>query len=324
MPKSLRFLKPFLQLALTLGLLAVAVIAGHRLWLRYMDGPWTRDGRVRADVVTVAADVPGLVTEVAVADNQFVHQGDLLFRIDPARFKEDLAQARAELATRKAELAVKHAQARRRASLDDQVISRENREDAQLEEDAARARVEAAQARVDLAALNLARTEIKAPAEGWVSNLLVHRGEYVQAGQARLAVVDRRSFWVYGYFEENRLQHVHVGDPARLTLLGGDQTITGHVESIARGITDRDNATGGTLLADVNPSFSWVRLAQRIPVRIQIDAVPDGIELVAGMSCSVRIDPRPSVASAPPAAPAPVAPTPDSPTSSAISGAHRS
>ncbi|GAB2180694.1 HlyD family secretion protein [Denitratisoma sp. agr-D3] len=276
----------------TLALLILALAAGQTLWSRYMDGPWTRDGRVRADVVSVASDVAGLVTEVAVADNQFVKKGELLFRIDSQRFKQALAQADALVAQRKADLEMRHRQASRRAVLDDQAISRENREDASLDEAAARARLDEALAQREVARINLERTEIRASVDGWVANLLVHRGEFIQAGQARLALVDKDSFWVYGYFEENRLASIHVGDAAEMTLLGTSFVLKGHVESLARGITDRDNATSSSLLADVNPNFNWVRLAQRIPVRIHIDEVPAGAQLAAGMSCNIVVHPH--------------------------------
>jgi len=276
----------------TLALVILALAAGHALWSRYMDGPWTRDGRVRADVVTVASDVAGLVTEVAVADNQFVKKGELLFRIDSQRFKQALAQADAQVAQRKADLEMRHRQASRRAALDDQAISRENREDSSLDEAAARARLDEALAQRELARINLERTEIRASVDGWVANLLVHPGEFIQAGQARLALVDKDSFWVYGYFEENRLASIHVGDTAEMTLLGTQSVLKGHVESLARGITDRDNATSSSLLADVNPNFNWVRLAQRIPVRIHIDEVPQDVQLAAGMSCNIVVHPH--------------------------------
>ncbi|TCJ18392.1 efflux RND transporter periplasmic adaptor subunit [Parasulfuritortus cantonensis] len=285
---------PALRVLSTLALLALALFAGRALWHRYMDGPWTRDGRIRADVVAVAPDVAGLVTRVAVADNQFVQRGELLFRIDDTRFKEALAQAEALVAQRRADLDMRHRQASRRAQLDDQVVSREDREDAALSETAAQARLAEAVALRDTARTNLARTEVRAPVDGWVANLAVYAGEYAQAGQARLAVVDRNSFWVYGYFEENRLPGIHVGDPARMTLLGTDIVLQGHVASLARGITDRDNTTAGNLLANVNPNFTWVRLAQRIPVRIQIDRVPAGVQLASGMSCSIAVRPKPA------------------------------
>lgn len=283
--------KQILRIALTVIIVVVAVMLGHILWVRYMDSPWTRDGRVRADVVNIASDVSGLVTEVVVRDNQFVKKGDLLFRIDAERYHHAVEEAEAKLEQRKITLALKRGQSTRRAMLDDQVISREDREDSDLISLAAKADLDQAHAELGHARLNLKRTEVRAPVDGWVSNLLVRPGDYAQAGQPKLALIDQKSYWVYGYFEEHKLPLIHVNDPAEIRMLGTDVVLRGHVESMARGITDRDNPTDVRLLANVNPSFNWVRLAQRVPVRIHIDEIPDGVVLVAGMTCSVIIHP---------------------------------
>jgi RND family efflux transporter MFP subunit len=264
---------------------------GRMLWVRYMDTPWTRDGRVRADVVNIAPDVAGLVTEVAVRDNQFVHRGDLLFRVDDVHYLHVLAQAQAVVDERRLMLQMKRGQAARRIALDDQVISRENREDTDLLAASAKAEYAAAQAQLDQAKLNVERTVVRSPVDGWVSNLLIRPGDFTQIGVAKLALIDQHSFWVYGYFEEHKLPLIHVGDPAEIRLLGNKHLLKGHVESIARGITDRDNPTDVTLLANVNPSFNWVRLAQRVPVRIRLDVIPKDMVLVAGMTCSVIVKP---------------------------------
>ena len=289
--------KKTLRISITLTLVIAAIALGHLLWVRYMDSPWTRDGRVRADVVNIAPDVAGLVTEVAVRDNQFVHKGDLLFRIDADHYRHALAQAQALVEQRRAMLDMKRGQATRRAALDDQVISRENREDTDLFAVSAKAEYDAALAQRDQAQLNIARTVVRAPVDGWVSNLLVRPGDFAQVGAAKLAVIDQHSFWVYGYFEEHKLALIKVGDPAEIRLLGSDRVLQGHVESIARGITDRDNPTDVRLLANVNPSFNWVRLAQRVPVRIALDGVPGDFTLVAGMTCSVIVHPAGNPAS---------------------------
>ncbi len=283
--------KKLLRLSITLALVVTAVILGHLLWVRYMDSPWTRDGRVRADVVNIAPDVAGLVTEVAVHDNQFVHRGDLLFRIDAEHYRHALIQAQALVEQRKLMLEMKRGQATRRAALDDQVISRENREDTDLIASSANAEYDAALAQRDQARLNVERTVVRSPVDGWVSNLLVRPGDFAQVGTPKLAVIDQHSFWVYGYFEEHKLALIRVGDPAEIRLLGTDRVLHGRVESIARGITDRDNPTDVRLLANVNPSFNWVRLAQRVPVRIALDGVPKDLTLVAGMTCSVIVHP---------------------------------
>ncbi len=295
------FAKILLRYAITIVLVAVAVYLAHLLWVRYMDSPWTRDGRVRADIVNIAPDVAGLVTHVAVHDNQYVHRGDLLFRIDDDHYRHALAQAQALVDQRRSLLEMKRGQAQRRAALDDQVISRENREDSDLLAVSAKAEYDAALAQRDQARLNVERTVVRAPVDGWVSNLLVRPGDFAQVGAAKLAVIDQHSFWVYGYFEEHKLALIKVGDVAEVRLLGTDRVLTGHVESIARGITDRDNPTDVRLLANVNPSFNWVRLAQRVPVRIALDKLPQDLTLVAGMTCSVIVHPTgaPAVAMPP-------------------------
>jgi RND family efflux transporter MFP subunit len=283
--------KRLLSIVTTLALVALAITLGRMLWGRYMDTPWTRDGRVRADVVNIAPDVAGLVTEVAVRDNQFVHRGDLLFRVDDVHYLHVLAQAQAVVDELRLMLQMKRGQATRRIALDDQVISRENREDTDLLAASAKAEYAAAQAQLDQAKLNVERTVVRSPVDGWVSNLLIRPGDFTQIGVAKLALIDQHSFWIYGYFEEHKLPLIHVGDPAEIRLLGNNHLLKGHVESIARGITDRDNPTDVTLLANVNPSFNWVRLAQRVPVRIRLDAIPKDMVLVAGMTCSVIVKP---------------------------------
>ncbi|WP_213296479.1 efflux RND transporter periplasmic adaptor subunit [Paraburkholderia sacchari] len=269
---------------------AVAILVGRTLWVHYMDEPWTRDGRVRAEVVNIAPDVSGAVVELPVRDNQFVHKGDLLMQIDPSHYQIAVEQAQAAVAARKAELTMKQDDARRRADMDSQVVSQESRENASHTANSAQAQYQQALAALDAAKLNLERTRVVSPVDGYITNLQVFRGDYANAGQARLAVVDSHSFWVYGYFEETKLPHVKVGNKADIKLMSGG-TLEGHVESISRGIYDRDNPQSRELLADVNPTFNWVRLAQRVPVRIHIDKVPDGMTLSAGTTCTVVVKP---------------------------------
>ncbi len=287
-------LSKLLRYAITFMVVAVAVFLGLMLWQNYMESSWTRDGRVRADIVMVAPDVSGLVSEVAVVDNQFVKRGDLLFSVDEVRFEHALHEAKAIVSTKKAEYEMKKSQYDRRAALDSDSVSKESCDDARLEADIAKARYEEAVTRAETAALDLQRAGVRAPSDGWVSNLLLRSGDYVKSGDSRMAIVSSDSFWVYGYFEEHKLALIHVGDLAEMKMLGSKYTLKGHVESIARGISDRDNATGERLLANVNPTFTWVRLAQRIPVRIHIDTVPEGFTVTAGMTCSVKIKPSPS------------------------------
>ncbi|WP_434035015.1 efflux RND transporter periplasmic adaptor subunit [Cupriavidus sp. a3] len=274
-------------------LLIAAIVLGYSLWQHYMYSPWTRDGRVRADVVSIAADVSGPVEQVPVRDNQEVRKGDLLFALDPERFRQAVAQAEAQVRARKAELDMRHQQASRRMNLDSSVVSAESREDIGAQEKQARANYDASLAALDTARLNLSRSEVHAPVDGYVTNLNLHAGDYVSAGAARMALIDKHSYWVYGYFEETKLPNVRVGARAEVRLLSGGKPLPGRVESIARGIADRDNPTSANLLADVNPVFTWIRLAQRIPVRIRLDALPDDLPLAMGTTCTVTILPEP-------------------------------
>lgn len=280
----------FFRFAITFSVLLLALFLGLMLWDNYMNAPWTRDGRVRADVVMIAPDVGGLVSDVAVADNQHVKRGDVLFQIDAVRFEHALHEARAHANTLRAEYEMKLHRAQRREKADDEVVSGEERDDARLDAEIARERYEEALTRVETAKLDLERSTVRASTGGWVSNLLLRKGDYVTQGDKRMAIITEGSFWVYGYFEEHKLSMIRIGDKATMKILGTKFALKGHVESIARGISDRDNVTDGRLLANVNPIFTWIRLAQRVPVRIHIDEVPKGMHLSAGMTCSVIID----------------------------------
>jgi multidrug resistance efflux pump len=285
-------LRKLVGLTATALLFAAAVLVGRALWVHYMDEPWTRDGRVRANIINIAPDVSGAVVELPVRDNQWVRQGDLIMRIDPAHYRIAVEQAQAAVAAALAEKRMRRADAARRADLDALVVSRENRENAAQTASGADAKYQQALAELDAAQLNLDRTRVLAPVDGYITNLNTFKGDYATAGTAKLALVDSHSFWVYGYFEETKLPRVKIGARAELRLMSGG-VLTGHVDSIARGIYDRDNPPSQDLVADVNPTFNWVRLAQRIPVRIHLDAVPAGIVLSAGTTCTVVIREEP-------------------------------
>ncbi len=278
------------RLCFTLLLVLAALYAGKAGWDHYMESPWTRDARVKADVVTISADVAGVVTEVRVRDNQLVQKGDVLFVVDDARYASALASADAALAVQQVEKSRRGSEAKRRAALDDDLVSLENRETAAFAAGSAGAQWRAALAARKLAQLNLRRTVVRAPVTGYVTNLHVYAGDFAAVGAAKLALIDSTSFYVMGYFEETKLPLLKSGALVDVRLLDGI-ALHGHIESIARGITDRDATTGRELLADVNPTFNWVRLAQRIPVRIRLDTVPRDVPLVAGTTCTVSIAP---------------------------------
>jgi len=292
--------KNLLRLLLTGLMFAAAVVIGLSLWRHYQYSPWTRDGRIKADVIAIAPDVSGTVTELLVQENQRVQRGAVLLRIDAGRYHHALAEAEAAVSARKADYDMKRREAARRAQLSGVVVSSESREAAASTAASAAALYQQAQAARDTAALNLKRTEVLAPVDGYVTNLEIHAGDYANIGRPMLALVDANSFRVNGYFEETKLPYLHEGDPVRIRLMSGGPELRGHVEGISRGITDRDNPLGPRLLADVNPTFNWVRLAQRVPVRIRLAAVPESLVLVSGMTCTVIVEPAPARATPPP------------------------
>ncbi|WCM52603.1 HlyD family secretion protein [Pseudomonas sp. WJP1] len=277
------------RVAVTLCLVAAAIFAGLHLWQYYMLTPWTRDARIRADVVVISPDVSGWVRELKAYDNQQVKAGDLLLSIDRDRFEAALEKAQAVVQTRQQQLSLREREASRRASLGPQAISAELRENAQINAGIARGELREAQAEAKAAQINLDRSQVHAPRNGHITNLRLAQGNYVNAGQSVMALIDDSTFYVQAYFEETKLPRIRVGDPVKVWLMSAGDALQGRVESISRGITDRNTTPDGQLLAEVEPTFNWVRLAQRIPVRIKLDHVPEGLNLSAGMTASVQV-----------------------------------
>jgi multidrug resistance efflux pump len=279
-----------LPVLITLVAVALAGWAGWVAWQAYMVSPWTRDGVVRAYVVSVAPQVGGQIVRLPVVDNQFVHKGDELFGIDPSDYRIALAEAQAQLQRDEAALEYQRETQRRQATLAKQGVVTEDtfeRVTSALHE--AEAALDADRAAIDKAELNLSRTEVRAPVNGYVTNLLVRLGDYATVGQSRVAVVDADSYWIDGYFEETALARIAPGDKATVKLMAYKPLVRGHVNSIARGINVPNAQPDQAGLASVNPIFTWVRLAQRVPVRIHIDEVPPGVRLIAGMTATVQI-----------------------------------
>ena len=281
-------LRLLIRTAVTLAMVAAAIVMITALWQSYMLAPWTRDGRVLAQVVDVAPEVSGTVTQVQVADNQLVHKGDVLFTIDPERFRLAIAAAQAQVDRARQEQQLRQSDVKRRAGLTG-IVSAEDQERFANTAAVAGSNLAASVAALDVAKLNLERSTLRAPANGYVTHMRLRPGDYANAGQARIAIIDADSFWISGYFEETKLSQIHTGDPARIKLMGYDAPLAGHVESIGRGISDGDDGINGSGLPTVNPVFTWVRLAQRLPIRIAIDSVPDGIVLASGETASVSI-----------------------------------
>jgi multidrug resistance efflux pump len=337
----------FIPVSVTALVVAVAVLLGQLMWNAYMGAPWTRDGTVRAYVVTMAPEVAGHIVELPIVDNKYVHKGDLLMVIDPTNYTIAVSQAEAavqqdeasvqninaQIAVQQAQISANQAQvdraqaalvfAKQQASrygklaLDgwgtvqdaqqytsqlqqqdaavrtaQESLAQVQRQIASLNAQRLSAEASVAQAKAQLrqAKVNLGRTRIVSPVDGYVTNLLAQLGDYGNVGVNTISLVDANSFWIDGYFEETNLAPIHVGDPAEIKLMGYSPIVHGHVDSVAREINVANAKPNEQGIATVNPIFTWVRLAQRVPVRIHIDQVPKGIVLVAGMTATVQID----------------------------------
>lgn len=281
-------MKLLIKVGLTLFVVLVAGWLVSALWHAYVLAPWTRDGRVSAQVVRMAPEVSGSVIEVAVSDDQYVKQGQVLYCIDPASFTLALANAEAQMAVATASLQQKTEDAKRRRGMENFVpteeIQRANR--AVL---VAQAEQRSAQVAVDKAKLDLARTVLRAPIDGYITRLRLNKGDYAAIGQPNIALLDAHSFWITGYFEETKLHGIQPGAAAQIRLMGSDKALPGRVVSIGRGITDTNQQADTQGLPNVAPSFSWVRLAQRIPVHVAFEQVPHDTILAAGMTGSIEV-----------------------------------
>jgi len=276
------------QILLTLVVVAIAAVVLWKLVDYYMFSPWTRDGHVRADVIQVAPDVSGLITSVDVVDNQQVRRGQVLFVIDQARYALTLRQAQATVLQRRATLDQARREDARNRKLGN-LVALEASEETRSRVDQATALLADAEVAVDTARLNLQRTTIVSPVDGYLNDRAPRSGEYVASGRPVLAVVDMHSFRVDGYFEETKLRGIDIGQPVDIQVMGEPNVLRGHVLSIVAGIEDRDRTQGSNLLPNVNPAFSWVRLAQRIPVRVALDEVPADFRLIAGRTATVSV-----------------------------------
>ncbi|MCE7796352.1 efflux RND transporter periplasmic adaptor subunit [Sphingobium sufflavum] len=288
-----RLIAPLIRSAATILIVVLAILVALWMWNHYERSPWTRDGRVRADVVRVTPDIGGLVTSVSVQDNQAVRAGDLLFIIDRPRYALALDQANARIASARATLNQARREATRDLALGDLVAAEAHEQNVARVATAQAALAEAITAR-EGAALDLRRTRVLASVNGTVTNLDLHPGDYVAAGKQAMALVDRDSLRVEGYFEETKLPLICIGAPVMVRLMGEATDLHGRVDSIAYGINDSSRSDSSNLLPTVEPTFSWVRLAQRIPVRVKLGTVPSDIRLIAGRTATVSVEPMTS------------------------------
>jgi multidrug resistance efflux pump len=286
---TLRNVRLLLRKVATAAIAVFAVVVALVTWDQYNAGPWTRDGRVRVHVASVAPQISGQIRELRIADNQFVHKGDILYVIDPFDFEVALGANKATLEQRMADLNVKQLQSERRNRLSDLSASVEQKQVYEGSALQAKAAVDLAQEQVRQAEINLQRTEVRSPVNGIVTNLLLREGDYARQGATNVSIIDADSYWVDGYFEETKLARLCVGDRAEAKLLGYSAPIIGHIATVTRGISVSNAAASTQGLPNVDPVYTWVRLAQRVPVRIAIDKVPPGVPLVSGLTATVTI-----------------------------------
>jgi multidrug resistance efflux pump len=286
----------------TLAAVAVAAVAGWQAWQYYMGAPWTRDGTVRAYVVKIAPEVAGQIVQLPIVDNQFVHKGDLLMLIDPRNYSIAVRQAEATVEQTRATSENANAEMTRRLKLSDIAVTMEERQTYVSQAATAEANYQSALANLEQARINLKRTQVRSPVNGYITNLTAQLGDYANVGDLQLSVVNSDSYWVDAYFEETSLGRIREGDAATIKLMGYSPLLRGRVQGLARGINVPNAAPDASGLASVNPIFTFVRLAQRVPVRVHIDEVPEGVTLVAGLTATVQVEPNqaPSVSGSKP------------------------
>jgi RND family efflux transporter MFP subunit len=273
----------------TLAITLLAVLVSIVTWDIYVTAPWTRDGRIRVQVANVAPEVSGKIIALHAVDNQFVHKGDVLYQIDPFDFDVSLGTNKAVLVQKEADLHVKELQSQRRLHLSDLATTPEEQQVFEGSATQAKAAVDAARQQVAQADINLQRTQVRSPVNGYVTNLLLRQGDYAHEGVSNISIIDTDSFWIDGYFEETKLARLCVGDRAEAKLMGYAMPIIGHVTTVTRGVSVSNATAGAQGLPNIDPVYTWVRLAQRVPVRIAIDNVPAGVPLVSGTTATVTI-----------------------------------
>lgn len=275
----------------TLTIALMAMLAAALTWQYYVTSPWTRNGSVRVQVANIAPQVPGKIVELLVVDNQFVRKGDVLYVIDPVDFEIAVRGDKALLDQKAADLAVKQLESDRRMHLSNLATTPEEQQIYASNAAQAKAAFEAAAHQLAQAELNVGRTKVFSPVDGFVTNLLLRVGDYAVTGTTNISIIDSSSFWIDGYFEETKMARVCVGDLAEAELMGYSEPIMGHVRTVTRGVSVSNAAPGTQGLPNVDPIYTWVRLAQRVPVRIAIDHIPAGVPLVSGMTATVTVRP---------------------------------
>jgi multidrug resistance efflux pump len=288
---ALLVLVPLGKRLATLAIALIAVLIVLLTWQHYVAAPWTRNGTVRVQVAGVAPQISGYINDVRVVDNQFVHRGDVLYTIESFDFEVAQRTGAATVQQRAADLQVKQLQSERRQQLSNLATTPEQQQIYAGNAVQAKAALDAAQQQLAQAEINLQRTKVRSPVNGYVTNLLMSAGDFAHVGTTNISIIDTDSFWIDGYFEETKMARICVGDRAEAKLMGYSEPIIGHIGTVTRGISTSNAASGTQGLPNVDPVYTWVRLAQRVPVRVFIDAVPAGVPLVSGMTATITVRP---------------------------------
>lgn len=280
----------YLRIMFTIIIIIVAVFAGRWVWTDYMHTPWTRDGRIQADIVTVAPDVSGWVVSLNIKDGQTVKKGELLFSVDNKRYQAALEKTKATTESEFLSWQLAKHKYNRRVELNNQkAISEEDLELTRINKNISKANYNLAKTEQNLAQLNLDRTNIIASVSGQIINLNLRQGNYVRQGAAVFAIVKSDSFYVTGYFEETKIPLIYADQKATIALLSGGKQLTGHVISVGKAIANTNTQSNEQLLPQVQQTFNWVRLSQRIPVDIKLDILPENTQLSAGMTATIHL-----------------------------------
>ena len=278
---------------ITLLLVVAASSVVYNYYQSYSSNPWTRDGQVSAYIVSITPRVTGQIIKIHVDDNSQVSKGDLLFEIDPSIYRSAYNKALATQKQALALLAKAKNEEQRAANLEKRtpgavpVLTLNNLSNTV---ETSSANVQVAKANVEEAHLNLEFTKVYAPTNGYITNFNLRVGSQVVANSPVVALIDEDSFWIEGYFKETDLVGVNPQDKAFVTLMMHNKVLLkGHIKSIGFGIAKQDGSTGNDLLPNVNPNFQWIRLAQRIPIKVKLDNVPEDLQLRVGMTASIKI-----------------------------------
>ena len=286
-------MKKLIKLLLTLAILGTALYFAYHKYRAYIDNPWTRDGQVRTQVIQVAPRVTGMVTKIHLEDNRKVKKGDLLFDLDPSQYELKVKQSKARL-QRTLEAAkgtrIEYERVKGIYEKDKGAVSQKDLVRNETNYYKSLADIDSSTEALNTAKLNLSYCKVYAEVDGYVSNINFQIGTQATANKPLLALVDTDSYWVFGFFREDKIKRVQTGDDAIVTLMAyPDTPLKGKVESIGWGIALSDGNPGSNLLPSIKPVFQWIRLAQRVPVRIKLDTLPEEIELRFGLTASVMV-----------------------------------